>query len=349
MTRRPRGAARVLAGAVTLGALGLLSAGCGKKASVPSGPPPELTGLAVVPADVEAIVGADLAKLSDSPVIDRVVEQLMRDATLSERWQRLKQDCKIDVGKQIKRVMLALGPHAGGRPGTGPVLMVATGSLPEADLKDCVTKLVGTGGGTVTGKVVLGRTLYFAKDGTRTMYFAYSRPDTIVLAADEAYVTEALGTGKKAPDNPELTAWRKLVNENSPLWAVGRTDARIRDGLVQLTEGKVSAGPVAFAASADLADGARFQLSAVMNTPDQAKSLESYVKGELGLLGAAAQWKSLGAVVGKLGVTADEAVVQFRATLTVEDLNLLLSALDGQSTPAQDRAPPHPGSGSGTK
>lgn len=348
MTGRPHIAARVLAGLVALGAfgaLGLASAGCGKKASGPSGPPPELTGLAVVPADVEVIVGADLGKLSDSPVIDRVVEQLMRDTTLAERWQRLTQDCKIDPGKRIKRVMLALGPHTGPRPGTGPVLMVAIGSLPEAELKDCVTKLVGTGGGTVTGKVVLGRTLYFAKDGNRTMYFAYSRPDTIVLGADEAYVTEALGTGKKAPDNPELTAWRKLVDENSPLWAVGRTDARIRDGLVQRTEGKISAGPIAFAASADLADGAKVQLSAVMNTPDQAKSLESYVKAELALLGAAAQIKSLGSVVGKLGVTVDAAVVQFRAMLTVEDLNLLLSALDGQSTPAQNRAPSQPGSG----
>ncbi|HEX7843429.1 MAG TPA: hypothetical protein VF469_38415 [Kofleriaceae bacterium] len=342
-----RSAARVLAWAFALGALGL--PGCGKKASAPSGPPPELTGLAVVPADVETIVGADPAKLSGSPVIDRIVEQMMRDATLSERWQELKQDCKIDLGKQVKRVMLALGPHAGARPGTGPVLMVATGSLPEAELKDCVTKLVGTGGGTLTGKVVLGRTLYLARSGTRTMYFAYSRPDTVVFGSDEAYVTMALGTGKKAPDNPELAALRKLVNENSPLWAVGRTDPRIRDGLVQVTEGKVSAGPVAFAASADLTDGARFQLSAVMNASDQAKNLESFVKGELALLLAAAQWKSLGSVVGKLSVTVDDAVVQFRATLTVEDLNLLLSALDGQSTPEQDRAPPHPGSGSGTK
>lgn len=183
-------------------ALSAAAAGCGKK-DQPSGPPPELTGLAVVPASAEVVVGADIAKLSDSPVIDRAVEQLlMRDAVLSERWQRLRDECKIDLGKQIKRVMLALGPsRPGPSPGTGPVLMVAVGSLPEAELKDCVTKLVGTGGGTVTGKTVLGRTLYLARDGNRTMYFAYTRPDTIVLGADEAYLTEALGTGKKAPED----------------------------------------------------------------------------------------------------------------------------------------------------
>jgi hypothetical protein len=85
-----------------------------------------------------------------------------------------------------------------------------------------------------------------------------------------------------------------------------------------------------------------------MSKPEDAKSLESYVKGELALLTAAAQWKSLGPVVGKVTVAIEADAVHFRAPLTVDDLNLLLSALDGQSTPAQDAAPPPSGSGSGT-
>jgi hypothetical protein len=328
-------------------ALGAGGAACGKK-SPSSGPPPELTGLAAVPAAVEAVVGVDIAKLGDSPVIDRAVEQLLlRDSVLSERWQRLHDECKLDLQQQVKHVLLALGPpRTSPAPGTGPVLMVVVGSVPETALKDCVTKLVGGGGGSVTGKSVLGRTVYLAKDGNRTMYIAYTRPDTVVLSSDEAYLTDALGPGKKAPDNPELTAWRKLVSERSPLWAVGRVDPRIRDGLVQVTSGKV-AGPVAFAASADLADGAKLQLSAVMSQADQAKALESYAKGELALFTAAAQLKSLGAVVGKLGVTAEDSVVHIRAALTVDDLNQLLSALDGASAPAQDPTPPQPTAGSG--
>ena len=315
---------------------------------MPSGPPPELTGLAVVPASAEVVVGLDLKKLDDSPVIDRVVEQLLaNDAVLAERWQRLHDECKIDLVKQVRHIMLALGPpRTAPTPGTGPVLMVAVGSLPEAELKDCVTKLVGTGGGTVTGTAVGGRTLYLARDGNRTMYFAYSRPDTIVLGSDEAYLTEALGSGKKAPDNPDLTAWGKLVNQNSPVWAVGRTDPRVRDGLVQLTDKKVSAGPIAFAASGDFFDGAKLTLTAVMATAEQAKSLESYVKGELALLTAAAQLKLLGSVVGKLEVSAQDTVVRFHVALSVADVNQLLSVLDVAGTPAQDRAPaPSPGSG----
>lgn len=331
-----------------LAALCLAAVGCGGKKAPPSGPPPELTGLAVVPASAVAVVGLDLAKLEDSPVIDRVTEQLLaHDTVLAERWQRLHDECKIDLGKQIKRVMLALGPpRSAPAPGSGPVLMVAVGTLAEAELKDCVTKLVGGGGGSVTGTAVDGRTLYLAKDGSRTMYFAYSRPDTVVLCSDQAYLVEALGTGKKAPDNPDLTAWRQLVNQNSPAWAVGRTDPRIREGLVQLTEGKVAAGPVAFALGADFADGVKLQLTAVMATPEQAKSLESFVNGELALLVAAAQLKSLGSLVGKLTVAAEDSRVQFRAALSNSDVNQVLSALDGETPPAQDRAPaPSPGSG----
>jgi hypothetical protein len=324
--------------------------GCGKKPVERSGPPPEITGLAAVPESAQVVIGANIARLVDAPVIDRVVDQLlMRNVGLAERWTYLRDDCKIDVAKQIKRMMLAIGPRPGPEPGTGPVLMVVVGTMPEAELGDCVTKLVGQGGGTVTGKPAYGRTLYLAKDGNRAMYFAYGRPDTVVLGADEAFVTEALGTGKKAPDNADLAKWLKLVNQNSSVWAVGRADPRIRDGLVRLTDGKIPAGPVAFAAMADLTDGASLSLGVVMASAADAKALESYVNAEKALLAAAAQLKALGPVVAKISVTVENDVVRFRAPLTVEDLNLLLSALDGGTPPPQDSAPPTPGSGSATE
>jgi hypothetical protein len=327
-----------------------LAGGCGKKASEPSGPPPEVTGLAAVPANAQVVIGVDVGKLLGSQVVERAVDQLLlHNPVLSERWQRLHDDCKIDLGRQIKRMMLAIGPHPGPQPGTGPVILVVVGSIAEAQLKDCVAKLVGTGGGTVTGKSVFGRTLYLAKDGNRTMYFAYGKADTVVLGSNEAFVTEALGTGRKAPDDAELAKWLRLANQNAPVWAVGRTDERVRNGLIQLTEGKVGAGAVGYTAMADFADGAKLELAVVMSKPEDAKSLESYVKGELALLTAAAQLKSLGPVVAKLNVTVENELVRLRLPLTVDDLNLLLSALDGGGPAAQDSAPPAAGSGSGTK
>jgi hypothetical protein len=336
--------------AFAIALVALVGAGCGKKASEPSGPPPEVTGLAAVPANAQVVIGVDVGKLFGSQVVERAVDQLLlHNAVLSERWERLHDDCKIDLGRQIKRMMLAIGPHPGPQPGTGPVILVVVGSIAEAQLKDCVAKLVGAGGGTVTGKSVFGRTLYLAKDGNRTMYFAYGKADTVVLGSNEAYITEALGTGRKAPDDAELAKWLRLVNQNAPVWAVGRTDERVRNGLIQLTEGKVGAGAVGYTAMADFTEGAKLELAAVMSKPEDAKSLESYVKGELALLTAAAQLKSLGPVVAKVNVTVENELVRLRLPLTVDDLNLLLSALDGGGSAAQDSAPPAAGSGSGTK
>src|SRR5882757_102083 len=111
-----------------LAVLGFGAAGCGKKPSVSSGPAPEITGLAAVPVTAEVVLGADVSKLAGAPVIERVVEQLLlRNQVLSERWQHVKSDCKINLSQQVKRVMFAIGPHAGPAPGTGPVLMIVVG------------------------------------------------------------------------------------------------------------------------------------------------------------------------------------------------------------------------------
>jgi hypothetical protein len=336
--------------ALAIVALATTGAACGKKRSEPTGPAPELTGLAAVPATAEVVIGADIAKLASSSVIERVVDQLMqRSSPLAERWSQLRGDCKIDLRKQIKRMLVAIGPRPGAEPGIGPVLLVIVGNVAENDLKDCVTKLVGGGGGSLTGKAVAGRTLYLARDGNRAMYFAYGRPDTIVLGADEAYVTEALGAGKKAPDNPDLSRWLTGVNQNAPLWATGRLDPRLRDALVRMSEGKLSAGPAAFTLTADFADGLKLDYRAIMATAQDAKTLESFVKSELALAVAAAQWKSLGPVVAKISAAAEAEIVHFTAPLTIEDLNQLLGALDGASPPAQTSAPPTPGSASGPK
>src|SRR4051812_34032876 len=167
----------------------VFAVGCGKKTHKRA---PEVTGLAAIPATAQVVIVTDVVKVSDSPLVERAIDQLMaRDADLASSWQRLHDNCKVDLGK-IKSVALAIGPKTGDAPGTGPVLMVATGQIAETELAACVRAMVGQGGGTLTGKDALGHTLYEAKDGKRTMYFAFSRPDTVVLGSSEAYVTEAI-------------------------------------------------------------------------------------------------------------------------------------------------------------
>ena len=322
-----------------------IACGCGSKKSKAT---PEVSGLAAVPASATAVVVADVARVIDSPLVQRAVDQLLlRDPQLGERWQQLSTSCKLDARK-LRHVVLAIGPAAGQGPGTGPVLMVVTGKLVEAELSSCVRSMVGQGGGTLTAKDLGGRTLYQAKDGNRTMFFAFGKADTVVLGSNEAYVTEALGTGKKIADNAELAGWMKLVDHKAPLWAAGKVDERVRGGLVKLTEGKVSQGPAAMVMSADPTDGLTIEIGAVMASEQDAKTLESFAKTQLGLMAMAAQAKSLGKAVDKITISADKQVVRFKAALGTEEVNLLISALDGGGITAQDSPPAtEPGSAAG--
>lgn len=321
---------------VVCGLVALVATGCKerRKAVVP------LAGLAAVPASAEVVVAADVARVASSPLVIRAVETLLlKDADLALRWQKLHDVCKLDPDK-LKSVVLAIGPHAAGaQPGTGPVLMIVTGQLVETELADCVRSMVGQGGGTLTAKPLNGRTLYQAKDGKRTMFFAFSRPDTVVLGASEAYVSEALGTGKKLADNGQLTAWIARADQKAPIWAAGRVDDRVRGGLVRVTNNQLKAGPIAIILAADPTDGAKIDVGMVMASAEDAKTLESFAKSQLGLLSMAAQAKSLGMVVQKVNVSTENDVVRFRANLDMNDVNLLISVLDGGPADEQGSTP----------
>jgi hypothetical protein len=312
-------------------------AGCGKKSSKAA---PEVVGLAAVPASAQVVVSADVARIASSPIIERAVETLLlKDAELAARWEKLAETCKIEPQK-LKSVVLAIGPSQGPEAGTGPVLMVVTGQLVETELAACVRSMVGEGGGTLTAKDLAGRTLYQARDGKRTMFFAFGRPDTVVLGASEAFVTEALGSGPKATDNAELVGWIKLVDHKAPLWAVGRVDDRVRAGLVKVTGGQLSAGPAAMVLAIDPGKGARLDVGAVMATADDAKTLESFAKGQLALAAMAAQARSLGKLVDKIAISSEGSVVRFKADLSIEDVNHLIKVLDDAGPPEQDSPPP---------
>jgi hypothetical protein len=314
-----------------------LVASCGKKSS---GPPPEVTGLAAVPSTAEVVVGADVARVAASPLVARAVDQLLlRDGGLASSWQKVQTACKLDPA-QIEHVVLAIGPHPGPAPGTGPVLMVATGKqLSETQLVTCVRGLVGQGSGSVEVKDADGRTLYVAKDGNRVVYFSFSRADTVVLGTDEAFVRDAIGTGKKALDNPDLARWIELSDQRAPMWAAGHVDPRVAAHLPRITNGQISSGPVALALTFDPTSGAKLALAVVMANPQDAKALESFANANKGLLGYAAQAKSLGPVVDKLKIAVDGAIVRFSLDLTLDDVNQVISALDGKVSAAQDSPP----------
>jgi len=241
--------------------------------------------------------------------------------------------------------VLAVGPHADNAPGVGPVIVIATGQLVETELAACVRAMVGRGGGELTATTAAGRTMYRAKDGNYTMYFAFGRADTVVLGADESFVLDAIGAGKKISDEPEMKRWLQLADHNAPLWGAGRVDERVRGGLVRLTNGQLAKGALAYVVAFDPTAGAKLDFGAVMATAADAKTLESFAKTQLVMLAAAAQAQNLGWVVDRMQISVEGEVVRFRVALDLGEVNQLISVLDGQAAAAQD-SPPATGSGS---
>jgi hypothetical protein len=321
-------------------ALSVLAAGgCSSKAQSQGGAA-AVSGMAAVPASARVVVALDVERLAASPVVARAAGQLLgRAPALQVRLERLGADCGIDVPAQVRRVIIALGD-----PEKGQVLLVATGSIAEGALAQCLTKVVGAGGGTLTARPAAGRTLYHVKEGDRAVYFAFGQSDTIVIGTQEAWVVEAVGTGTKVGDSPEMKALLARVDAKAPIWAAGLVDERVAQGLVRASKGQISAGPRAVFATVDPSDGLRAELAAVMESEADASALESLAKPQLGLLAVAAQIKGLGPVVGKLTARREETAVRFGIALTETELNQALKAIDMGAPASQDAPPAAPAS-----
>jgi hypothetical protein len=322
--------AAVLALAVALGA-----GACSSKAESRGGGAAAVSGMAAVPASARVVVQLDVEKLVDSPIVARAASRLLAHApTLAARVERLSKDCAIDVTTRVRRVIVALGD-----PAEGEVLLVATGTITEAELAQCLTRVVGAGGGTVSGRVAAGRTIYTVKESGRTVHFAFGQADTVVIATQEPWLQDAIGTGKKIADSADMKPLLARVDARAPVWAAGLVDEAVASGLVRASKGQITRGPQAVFGVMDPSDGLRAELGAVMASDDDAKAMESLAKPQLGLLAVAAQVKGLGPVVGKVTTRREGPVVRFGLALTEAELNQVLKAID-MGVPASQDAPP---------
>lgn len=335
--------------ALVVGGGGLLcTTGCKGRKAAPAAIPVE--GLAAIPATADAVVGVDIARVAQAPLVSRGAALLLAsDAALSARWAQLKNACQLDLSA-FRSLLLAVGnappptsKNAASAPMVRAVLVVASGPVTEANVSSCVRQMVGAGGGSLTGRTAQGRTIYQVKDGARAVWFGFGTANTIVLGSNEAFVEQALGAGPKIESNPEFAARRAVLSagqtELPPLWAIGNVAPQVGGGLVRATGGKITAGPKAFVLSADLANGLAFALRVFLASDADAKELKSFIDSQLGVLALAAQWRNLGPVLTKMKTAQDASQVAITAGWTTDDLNQLLSAIDTSGL-KKETAPP---------
>jgi hypothetical protein len=312
-------------------------AGCKtKKARDDKQPPPDLSGLAAVPDTARVVIGADPGRLAGSMLVSRAFELMLeREPELGAQLERLTVGCDLDWRNQLDQL------HLVRTDGPDP-LVVATGKLAEADLAKCVQNTVGTGGGSLTIEQVEGRTLYKVEQGTRTVFFAFGRADTVVLSGSRELVVAGLGSGPKVLDNPEMKALIDRADTHAPMWAVGQVDPGLGTRLLKLTGGRLTNPPRAFLMRLDPAAGLKADLTAVMVSEDDAKVLESQLNPTLALVSMAAQAKGLGQIAAKIAGSRERDAVRFGIELTDAEVKEVLSKVDSRPPPEQDASPGAP-------
>jgi hypothetical protein len=343
---------RVRGSMVVLAAVLAAAPACKKKPPA-EGSPMSVTGLAAVPADAEAVISFDVGRLVDSQLVARAAELLLqREPGLAAQWSRLATACQIDVRTQVSRVLLALGPaqpKAGAR-----WLMVVTGDLPEARFALCVQNAAASGNGELAVRTSGGRTFYTVKEAGRTIWFGFGQPDTVVLGVDQGWVEQALAAGPKLADTGALRPLLARADQAAPIWAAGMLDPKVTAGLVRSVGGAMKQGAKAVFLSVDPSTGLRFELGADLHSEDDAKALEEFAKTQNSVIAMAAQVVSLGPLVAKLATARNGTHVTFGLSLSMDEVNQLLRAIDSPPEDPQDSAPavdaaPSQGSGSGMR
>ncbi len=319
-------------------AVGLVAAaGCKKTPPKAAPAPTPVAALAAIPADATAVVGLDVARLARSRLVGRAVEQMLdRDPALRDQLAGLARACGIDLGTQIQKVHLALGPVGAG---PRPSLLIATGALAEATLTRCLQAGVGSGGGTVSVRQNGPLTIYRLESGRHVLFFGFGKEGTIVLGPQEAWVVAGLGDGAKLEASALLGPALAAVDRAAGMWAVATVDPELGMALARLSKNAISAGPTLVSGSLDPIDGVRATAAFTMTTAGDARALADYAQAELALGTLAAQVLGLGPVLAKVKVAPAGTLVRFAVDLNDAEVKDVLAAIDRRSQARQDAQP----------
>lgn len=302
--------------------------------------PAVLAGLDAVPADVQVVLGADVAKLRDSWLVQRAIEQMFkRDPELATRIRQLIDSCQLDPARDIHGVIIALSRGGGDSAGSDEALMVLTGTFVEARLASCVGQSSAAAGSAVTVKEVEGR-VFYKVDGKQDVWFTLTGPTTLVVATALEQLTRAAGDSDKIASSQVMAPLLARVDQSVGLWGAGLLDPRIGAGLVEQTGGKVAAPPRAVFVELDLERGLTLALGAEMTTVDDSNALLSLIKEQISIGSWALESYGLAAAADKLGVDLQGKTVYLRMSLTEDEIKEVLSRIDSSGRSEQD--PPKP-------
>ncbi len=299
---------RVLAVAVIL----VFTGACGDKKKKEEANPPadkptlaSVEGLQAVPASASVVIGLDVRKLVESPVVLRAVDRMLaRDATLKDEFGAVLGACKIDLTKDVDAATVAMIP----RGSTTDSLLVAKGRFSESALTACLGRFLGESGGRLESSEFEGRALYHQVGGEDPdgVWLSFGSKDTLLVASAREALELSLSDGEKLSGTKSaLARFASRARTDAAIWAMATIDAAIGKGLVEATGGQVKPAQ-SILGSVDLSEeGMNLVLEVEMRSEQDAKTLISQVAIQAQGFAMVIQIDAIGPLIKKLQLGTD--------------------------------------------
>jgi hypothetical protein len=286
-------------------------------------------GLDTIPAEAQVVVGINVARLAQSPLVQhKFLDLLARNPDARAMLEGLVSRCGIDPAKDLESVLLALGGKPDGA--RRDSMMVVRGKLDETKLVDCVKKSVAEKGGTVDTKNQDGMTIYVVNVDP-PLSFTFGAPDTLIVAQREALLVEA--RDPKVPKVKTDATMMGLISgadTRAALWGAGRMSPEIGERLTKVTQDTVKQPADAIFGHVDLTNGMTIEMNLHMASHDDAKALGDFIKQQLKSYTVIAQNYGLGQVLAKTKVDVQNDVFRVSLAMDPADVEKVEGLIDEQ-------------------
>ncbi len=320
---------------VSLAATCFLGGGCGdKKKEVKSDPPASaevlaVEGLDAIPASATAVVGIDVAKLSQSDLVLRAIERMFAgDKTLEADISSVLTACQFDMKSDLHFATIAIVPRQ--EKGLDDSLLVAKGNFNESAISACLGRFLEEKGGKLEISETSGRRIYHEVSPDRReqsgRWLAFGSSDTLLVSSGQALLLLALGEGEKLSGNAGvLSPYLPKAKLDSGIWAVYQFDEIVAQGLIKASQGQL--GPAqAAVAYADVGKGLSTRIQVEMASESDAKALISLVKAQLTAAAMIFQLDSAGRLIQKIEGSSTGAWANLTWSLSEQELADLLGS-----------------------
>lgn len=310
----------------------------------------DIEGMSVMPASIDAVLGADVPALARSELIDRAVTRMfLGDPGLRKAIDELFAGCGFRPERDIRTVLVGMDVDGAAAAGSERTLLVASGRIAEGKIASCVSQHMTAMGGTLVESSVGGRTHYHADapTGRQDVWFAFGSEDTVVVSSTAELLAEALGkTPRLADDRTLATLIDRARKPGAALWAAGKLPPEVGKGLASASGGTLSA-PTAIFGDLSVEKGLSAEIGIEMASPEEARSAVSLAKRQLELLAQVAQKWHLGLLVARIRASAAERTLLLQITLGNNELAEVLAPIDTPGPGQQTTAPLEQNQGEG--